>query len=129
MTSNSLARSVAPEAAAAPDPLSRFYTYRIAVLSRLLATEGGRLYMRRFNLTMPQWRVLSTLGHCRELPLSGIAEHILMDRGQASRTVDSMIERGLVRLRPNLKDRRSTLFSLSHEGEDLYARALGARSA
>ncbi|RBI83776.1 hypothetical protein DRV85_14060 [Rhodosalinus halophilus] len=116
----------AAEEREAPSALSRFFTYRISLLSRLLATEGGRRYTKKFNLTMPQWRVVSTLGHFRELPVTGIAERVFMDRAQVSRTIESLVERGLVRMRPNIEDRRSTLFSLSHAGEDLYAAALPA---
>lgn len=45
------------------------------------------------------------------------ADHCAMDRGQTSRTIDTLMQAGLVRLRPDVRDGRVTWFSLSPEGE------------
>ena len=91
------------------------------MLSRLLARDGGKLYLKELGLTLPQWRVLSTLGIFGEYGVSAIAEHCSMDRGQASRTIDQLIALGLIRLRPDPLDGRGILLSLSNEGESRYA--------
>lgn len=120
--------AVAPDAATGNDPasgsraqdLTRFVTYRIHLLSRLLSVDANRFYSAQVGLTLAQWRVLSTLGKFGEMSIGGIAEHISMDRGQTSRTIDALTNLGFIRMRPNVRDRRSTLLSLSGEGEELY---------
>ncbi|MCC5986686.1 MAG: winged helix-turn-helix transcriptional regulator [Pararhodobacter sp.] len=116
--------STDPASGLAPQDLTRFATYRIYLLSRLLSVDANRFYSARVGLTLAQWRVLSTLGTFGEMSIGGIAEHISMDRGQTSRTIDALTNRGFIRMRPNVKDRRSTLLSLSSEGEALYHAAL-----
>lgn len=113
-----------PSATGARPDLTRALSYRIAVLSRHLAREAGRLYLDRIGLSLPQWRVLSTLGLFGETGVSQIADHCAMDRGQTSRTIDTLMQAGLVRLRPDVRDGRITLFSLSPEGERRYEAGL-----
>ena len=103
---------------------TRLVSYRLSILSRHLAREGGRLYLAAIGLTLPQWRVVSTLGRFGELGATAIADHCAMDRGQTSRTIDSLISAGLIRLQQAVRDRRTTLYSLSSEGERRYASGL-----
>jgi DNA-binding MarR family transcriptional regulator len=118
---------VAPPSATPPPArpdLTRALSYRVAVLSRHLAREAGRLYLDRIGLTLPQWRVLSTLGLFGESGVSQIADHCAMDRGQTSRTIDTLMQAGLVHLRPDARDGRVTWCSLSPEGERRYEAGL-----
>jgi DNA-binding MarR family transcriptional regulator len=114
----------APGSVDARPDLSRAFSYRIAVLGRHLARDAGRVYLASIGLTMPQWRVISTLGLLGELGVTQIAEHCAMDRGQTSRTIDTLMQAGLVRLRPDVRDGRVTWFSLSPEGERRYEAGL-----
>lgn len=113
-------QSVARRAPLPAADLTRLFSYRISVLSKLLAREGGAAYLEAIGLALPQWRVVSTLGHMGELAVTAIAEHTMMDRGQTSRTLDQLIAAGLVRMRPDINDGRRTLFSLSSDGEERY---------
>ena len=42
--------------------LERFLPYRLNVLATLVSNALARVYAERFGLTIPQWRVLATLG-------------------------------------------------------------------
>jgi DNA-binding MarR family transcriptional regulator len=104
--------------------LTRLISYRVSVLGRQLARTGGRDYLAKLGLSLPQWRVISTLGAFGERTVTEISDGIFMDRGQTSRTVDGLARSGLVCLRADVKDARRTLYSLSVDGEKLYRRGL-----
>jgi DNA-binding MarR family transcriptional regulator len=112
------------ESAPAAAGITRLLSYRISALSRALAREGAAIYSSKLGLTLPEWRVISALGHAGELSVTGISNQVFMDRGQTSRTVDALLEAGLVRMRPDVKNLRRTLFSLSPDGEALHAAGL-----
>src|SRR5688500_14436422 len=96
--------------------VTRLLSYRISALSRCLAREGAALYSSKLGLTLPEWRVISALGHAGELSVTDISGQIFMDRGQTSRTVDTLLKSGMLRMRPDVKNQRRTLLSLSPDG-------------
>ena len=75
-------------------------------LTTLVITTGNALrrtvtvqYTDQFGLTMPEWRVLSVLAEARELPFAELVVRSATDKGQLSRTLRAMQERGLLDLR------------------------------
>lgn len=75
-------------------------------LTTLVVTTGNALrrtvtlqYTEQFGLTMPEWRVLSVLAEAREMPFGELVLHSATDKGQLSRTLRTMQERGLLELR------------------------------
>lgn len=75
-------------------------------LTTLVINTGNALrrsvtlpYAEQFGLTMPEWRVLSVLAEARELPFGELVVRSATDKGQLSRTLKAMQERGLLELR------------------------------
>ena len=75
-------------------------------LTTLVVTTGNALrravtlqYADQFDLTMPEWRVRSVLAEARELPFGELVLRSATDKGQLSRTLRTMQERGLLDLR------------------------------
>ena len=75
-------------------------------LTTLVVTTGNALkrsvtlkYTEQFGLTMPEWRVLSVLAEQREIPFAELTVRSATDKGQLSRTLRVMQERGLLELR------------------------------
>ena len=75
-------------------------------LTTLVVTTGNALrrtvtlqYTDQFGLTMPEWRVLSVLAEARELPFGELVIRSATDKGQLSRTLKTMQERGLLEMR------------------------------
>lgn len=63
----------------------------------VLLRKGAVLAQRRhFDLTEIEWRIMTHVGEFAPLSLNGLAELLLRDRGQLSRAVKSMVERGLL---------------------------------
>lgn len=51
---------------------------------------------RQFDLSETEWRVITQVGEFAPLSLNGLAELLLLDRGQLSRAVKGMVKRGLL---------------------------------
>src|SRR5260221_3738049 len=45
--------------------LERFLPYRLSVLTNRISTAIARVYVRRFGLTVPEWRVMAVLRRFR----------------------------------------------------------------
>ena len=95
-----------------------------------LATQIDRL-MRRMNagvaarapLFDPErigpigGMILLTIADLQPVPLQRVADTMARDKAQLSRMVSHLERRGLIARAPSEEDKRSVLFTLTHEGE------------
>jgi DNA-binding MarR family transcriptional regulator len=87
----------------------------------MLRKSGVLAQRRQFGLSETEWRIITQLGEAAPLSLNGLADAMLQDRGQLSRAVKSMVERGLL-----TRERKSggpeIEIGLSGEGKAMCAR-------
>lgn len=102
-----------------PD-LSRLFTYNLSLLANVLSRGAAARYSREFGVTLMEWRVIGSLALNAPLSLQQISHRFDLDKGQSSRTVAGLLERGLVHRAVNGDDRRSLLLSLTPAGWRLY---------
>jgi DNA-binding MarR family transcriptional regulator len=76
---------------------------------------------RHFDLTEIEWRIMVQVGEFAPLSLNGLAELLLQDRGQLSRAVKRMVERGLL-TRERKPGGPEIEIELTPEGRALHAR-------
>ena len=100
--------------------LERFLPYRLNVLASLTSQALAQIYAERFDLTIPGWRVLATLGQYGFRTARDIAAHGVMHKSTVSRATSQLEARGLVRRRPNREDRREELLELTEAGQEVY---------
>ncbi len=67
--------------------LDRFVPNRVSILSRRLSTALARRYGERFQLTIPEWRVMAVLGLGGELSAAELCAGTMMDKVSVSRAV------------------------------------------
>jgi DNA-binding MarR family transcriptional regulator len=103
-----------------PLVLERFLPYRLNVLASLTSNALAGIYADRFGLTIPGWRVVATLGQYGFRTARDIAAHGVMHKSTVSRVVSQLEERGLVRRRPNDRDRREERLELTGDGRQIY---------
>ena len=72
------------------------------------------------GITVPQWRILATLGELGELTAKAIALHTHLDKVTVSRAVTLLSEKKLIKRTVSKKDARAVDISLSHEGSTVY---------
>jgi DNA-binding MarR family transcriptional regulator len=102
--------------------LDDFLPYRLSVLANTLSSTLASAYSRRFDLRIPEWRVLAVLGHYPGSSARQLAERTAMDKVAVSRAVASLIQQGRILSRVDSRDRRRTLLRLSARGEALLTR-------
>lgn len=71
------------------------------------------------------YKVFTTIARRDQVTPSALADHMLMDRGQLSRTLRELEELGLITRSPDPADGRSSLLSATPEG---HARLAAARA-
>ena len=99
---------------------------RILILANVLRRAAGLRYRRLLQLPVGEWGVIAELGHQQPRTLNDLASGIGLDKTQLSRTVSSLIARGLVQRKTNPRDNREVLISLTKEGADGYAKLVEA---
>jgi len=118
--------------------LNEMLAYKVAMLSSDLSESLYKVYAP-YQLTMPQWRILATLGEEGEimpdeqevtvaknnLPRGALtAKHIAsatrLDKVQVSRALLTMENNNLIFRSPSENDRRATEIFLTDEGKEVY---------
>lgn len=108
------------DAGDAPLILEDFLPYRLATLSNRVSRAIARLYAERFDLTIPEWRVMAVLGERPDLSASEVAERTAMDKVAVSRAVQRLLKKGRLTRHLAADDRRRSVLALSPVGRNIY---------
>ena len=103
---------------------------RISMLSKLIRSHT-RKALQPLNLELWEFEVLSALrrqGRPYELAPSALAKMFMLTTGAMTNRIDGLEKRGLAERRPDPKDRRALLVSLTQKGADLIDRAIEIRA-
>jgi DNA-binding MarR family transcriptional regulator len=99
-----------------------FLTTTVHLTANALRRTITQPYAEQFGLTMPEWRMLSVLAHARELPFGELVLRSATDKGQVSRTLRTMGERGLVATRSEAA--RKVTCTITEAGMQVYERVM-----
>lgn len=108
-----------------PHSLDRSASLRLMiVMSRALraVSASTREHLKEHDLSMTEFGVLEALYHKGALPLSALAERVLITGASMTYTVKQLETRGLIRRRPCAEDQRVVFGELTEEGTKLIAR-------
>jgi DNA-binding MarR family transcriptional regulator len=100
--------------------LERFLPYRLNALAARVSNALAEIYQQRFDLSIPGWRVIATLGQYGVRTARDIAAHGVMHKSTVSRAVVALEERGFVARKPNPDDMREELLTLTAAGRGIY---------
>ncbi len=104
-------------------------TFRLVRLVAVNDRAGNRWAHREFGLSLNEWRVLG-LTHTLEPVRTGrIARLLLMDKGQQSRVVRQLVDKGLIDARQSETDARSVELTTTKSGQELHDRMLAYAAA
>lgn len=96
----------------------------------LIARAGARMghvfsqELRKYDLTLTEWRVCSTLHHLPHQRLSEVALNTSTEPSTLSRVVDGLLQRGLLVRDRSGDDARALALSLTQEGVDITLRLI-----
>ncbi len=109
-------------AADAPLDLGAFLPYRLSVLANRVSANFSAIYATRFQLTIPDWRVMAVLGQAGGLAADDVCQRTEMDKVTVSRAIARLHARGLVRRGTAAQDRRRLALDLTARGRAIYDR-------
>ncbi|MEL7044779.1 MAG: MarR family winged helix-turn-helix transcriptional regulator [Pseudomonadota bacterium] len=102
--------------------LHAFLPYRLNRLAGHLSKALSAVYQERFDLSIPQWRVLATLQAEPDLTARDLVAATSLDKVSVSRALAGLVDRGLVQRSPHRHDARSSILRLSRRGTALFRR-------
>lgn len=100
--------------------LADFLPYRLSVLSNRISRSIADGYEGRFQLTLPEWRVMAVLGEEPDLSAGQVADRTAMDKVAVSRAVNKLLETGRIERHFANEDRRRSVLALSDKGSEVY---------
>lgn len=104
----------------APLELDNFLPYQLNVCSNRVSEALSRIYGERYQIGVPEWRVLVTLGQFDTMTAKAIGLHSHMHKTKVSRAVAMLERRKLVGRRANRADMREAFLSLTPIGREIY---------
>jgi DNA-binding MarR family transcriptional regulator len=100
--------------------LDQFMPYRLSVLTNRMSSAIARYYAERFDLSIPEWRVIAVLGQNPGLSARQVAERTAMDKVQVSRAVGSLLAARRLTREAHASDGRMAHLRLSGKGRAIY---------
>jgi DNA-binding MarR family transcriptional regulator len=110
--------------ASAKAGLEQFLTYRLHVLNKLAERGVSERFQERLGVTLPEARVIASVGSFGPFSIMDLARHANLDKSQASRAAEALIKQGLVQREASEADGRVVLISLTTEGRALYRKVM-----
>jgi len=100
--------------------LETFLPYRLNRLSAVVSQAFRAVYGPHHDLTVPEWRVLATLGQFEAMSAKEIGAHSAMHKTKVSRAVRALEERRWLTRRESPDDRREEILRLTSLGRKTY---------
>jgi DNA-binding MarR family transcriptional regulator len=112
--------------------IDQFLTFHVVRLANAAKTNVTRRYLIDFDLSVPEWRLLALAMRFAPLRFSEMVARSNMDKGQVSRTLQTMTKRGFISARTvGTKSRRAretislpVIVSVTPKGRKLYEQVL-----
>lgn len=109
---------------AKPVPLSRQLSWRLHRLGKLTDALTAAAYAEELGLGVAEARVLAAIGSFEPLSVNQLAAHAHLDKAQASRAAQMLVERGAAEKTPSPSDARAVVLSLTRSGRRLHRQAM-----
>ena len=104
--------------------LERTLTYRIHLLHKLTDQESQRLYPLEVGLALSDGRCLAAVGSFEPLSVNRLAPLANLNKGQASRAAQFLVEQGLVAKGDTEGDARGVELTLTPRGRKAWRKTM-----
>ncbi len=104
--------------------LDRTLTYRLHQLHKLTDADSQSIYPEHTGLSMSDGRCLTTVGTFEPLSVKALAEKANLNKGQASRAAQALVDQGLVLKADHPGDGRGVVLTLTPAGRKIFKRAM-----
>lgn len=113
-----------PQAGPAESALERTLTYRLHVLHKLTDLDSQHAYPQQAGMSLSDGRCLATIGAFAPLSIKDLAHRANLNKGQASRAAQALVERGLVQKADSQEDGRGVVLTLTAPGQAAWTRTM-----
>ncbi len=100
--------------------LDEFLPHRLNLCSGSVSAALSGIYAERYQIGVPEWRVIVILGEFGRLTAKEIGVHGQMHKTKVSRAVAVLEKRQFVTRRANVADMREAFLSLTPDGRAVY---------
>lgn len=100
--------------------LATFLPYRLNVLATVVSSGLARIYSERFEISIPEWRILATVGEFTRITAKDIGLHSEMGKVKVSRAASALEKRGYIARETNSDDAREMFLTLTPKGQNIY---------
>lgn len=94
--------------------------HQLAVLARLSNRNAQAEFSTKFGVNLGEWTVLAHIHIHAPVTLAELSQATMLDKGQLSRTVQRLVQRGWVNSRPSSTHRAAVQLSLTAVGEERH---------
>jgi len=105
--------------------LDQFLTYRLHQVNKLSERDSTEAYLAQCGLPLGEGRCLAAIGAFEPVSVNMLAQRANLTKGQASRSAQALVERGLVSKETSAEDGRGVVLTLTARGRPLYRKAIG----
>ena len=105
-------------------PLHRTLTHRLHTLHKLSDRVSQAAYLADAQMSMSEGRCLAAIGAFEPLSINELAQHANLDKGQASRAAQALVDAGLARKAAHSEDGRGVQLSLTARGRTRWQRVM-----
>jgi DNA-binding MarR family transcriptional regulator len=105
-------------------PLDRTLSYRLHLLHKLTDADSQGAYPEHTGLTLSDGRCLATIGQFEPLSVKDLAAQSNLNKGQASRAAQALVDQGLVLKADHPGDGRGVVLTLTPAGRKLFKRTM-----
>lgn len=119
-------RTVSPRdlPAALPPALDRTLTWRLHKLHKLSDRDSQAAYLADVGLQLGEARCLGAVGSFGPLSIVDLARQSNLDKGQASRAAQGLVDKGLVRKQTSPSDGRGVVLTLTRRGGQAWRKLM-----
>lgn len=100
--------------------LDTFLAYQLINVAGLVSNDLAKVYQTKFDLTIPQWRILANLAQFGQSNAKNLCTQANMDKSTVSRAIKILVEKKLLITQINSEDKRAAMLSLSEAGKEMY---------
>lgn len=107
-----------------PASLDRTITHRLHTLTKITDRASQRAYESEAGIPFSEGRCLAAIGTFSPLSVNDLAQRANLNKAQASRAAQSLVDQGLVRKEASATDGRGVVLSPTPEGERIWKRLM-----
>lgn len=99
--------------------LEDFIPYKMSVVANRVSQAIGRLFETKFNIQVPEWRILMALYAYDALVFNEVVDRTSMDKARVSRAQRRLVDLGMISSVNDPTDGRKVILALTEKGEKM----------